>query len=134
MEGKHVEHLVEEGVALGKVDAEGEELGLEVAHADAEHHAATRELVDRGRRLGEQERVAVRGHRQVSQEPEPGGHRGGEAETDERVERLVAPVGEPPRARHRMLRERQAVEARLLERAGDLVERARVEHVVVACR
>ena len=41
---QHVEGLVEQGVALVEVDAEGEELALEGAGTGAEHEPSTEEL------------------------------------------------------------------------------------------
>jgi hypothetical protein len=104
-----------------------------VAHAETEHHAPAGEL-DGGAAYGEQAGVAVWRHRQVGEQPQAGGHRGGERQPDERVEGLVAAAGEPAGPGERVLGQRHAVEPGALGRGGDLAERPGVEHVVVGAR
>jgi hypothetical protein len=60
----------------------------------------------------------------VREQPQPLGRRRDEPQGDERVEALVAAGSQPPRARHRMLGERQRVEPGALGGACDRVERA----------
>ena len=54
-------------------------------------------LVEGGRRLGEQERVPVRRHREVGEQPEPLGRAATKAESNERVE-VWCPPAESQRA------------------------------------
>jgi len=90
VEGDDLQGLVEELVALVEVDSERVELGLEVPDPHAEHEAPVREPVEGGRRLRDEQRVAVGEHGQVGEQPDPLRDRGRVAERDERVERLVA--------------------------------------------
>ena len=62
--GPHgVDGLVEQPPAVGERHAERVELALDVPGPDAEDRAAARELVERGPRLGDRERVPVRAAR-----------------------------------------------------------------------
>ena len=81
---QHVEGLVEELVALPVVDAQRRELALEVAGADAEGEAPAGQHVEGGGRLGDHERVPVRQHDDVRDEPKGRGVGRGVAEGDER--------------------------------------------------
>ncbi len=87
--GHGVEELVRHGAALGEVGADGAELGLEVADADAEREAPTGEHVQRRQLLGQHDRVALREDHDPGRQPDPRRRRGGERERQERVERRV---------------------------------------------
>ena len=94
--------LVEQGVALVEVDAEGVELALQVAGAHPEHEAAPGDDVEGGGGLGGQERVPVGEHGQVGEQGDALGDGRGRAEGHERVEGLVATaLGQPAPARGR---------------------------------
>src|SRR5262249_11809303 len=80
-----VDRLVEELPPAGELHAEGVELPLEVAGADAEDDAPTGERVEREERLRRQERVAVRRDPDVGEEPHAAGRGGEEAEGRDRV-------------------------------------------------
>ena len=90
------ERLVEQLVALVEVDAEGAELGLQVAGAHAERQPPAGQHVEAHRRLRGEERVAVRDDAEVGEQPHGGGRAAAaNDERDERVERVVAAGGEP---------------------------------------
>ena len=134
MQRQHVERLVEQGVALVEVHTQREELRLLVAGAETEDEAPTRQPVERRRRLGHEERVAVRRDGEVREQPETLGHRGRIRERDERVEGLMTARVQPSGAGDGMLGEGEAVPAGLLGGAGDHIDRPRVEHVALRPR
>ena len=134
VEWQHVEHLVEQRVALVEVDAERVELRFEVAGADPEDASAARQRVDGGGGLREQERVAVRGDGQVGEQAEPLGCRGHVTERDERVERLVPARRQPPRPRGGVLGEGEAHEPGRLGGTREFEDRSHAEEVAVGVR
>ena len=90
--GPHgVDGLVEQPPAVGERHVERLELALHVPGADAEDRAAARELVERGPRLGHGQRMAVREHVHVAQQPHPLGDGRQVRERGDRV---------PPRGAH----------------------------------
>ena len=89
------QRLVHPVVAVGEGDAQRVELGFEVAGAQPDHHPAAAQHVEGGDPLGGQERVAVGQHEQVGVEQDRGGGRGGERQGHQRVEGVVAAVGQP---------------------------------------
>ena len=115
---QHVERLVEQLVALGVVDAERRELSLQVAGADGQREAAAGQHVERGGCLGDHERVAIRQHDDVRDQPQRGGVGGREAEGDERVEGVVAATVEPALRGRGVVGEPEAVEPRRLRGRG----------------
>jgi hypothetical protein len=116
---QHLDGLLEEVVALVEVDAEGGELGAEVAGADHERGAAAGQDVDGRHRLGGEERVAVRHDGQRRHEPEATGDGGHEPEAHERIDGLVAAVVQPLARRRRVVGEGDAVDAGLFSGPGE---------------
>ena len=114
-----LERLVEELVAPLEVDAERAVLAAQVAGCHRQREPTAREHVDGGGRLRDEERVAVRQHDDVGDQPDALGHRGDVGERGERVERVVAARVEPLVGRRRVVGERDAVEARRLRGPGE---------------
>ena len=131
VEGQDIEGFVEEDVALVEVDAQREELRLQVAGADAEYESAVRQLVDGGGRLRQRRRIPVRQHGDIGEEPQPGGHGGDVREGDEGIETLMTAGGQPCRGRGRVFGEGKTLPTGPFGRHGQLGYRTGVEHVAI---
>ena len=97
------QRLVHPVVAVGEGGAQRVELRFQVAGTEADDHAAAAQHVEGGDSLGGQERVAVGEDEEVGVEQDRRGGRGRERQGDQRVERVVAPVGQPLVAGERVL-------------------------------
>ena len=121
--GPHPAHrfqrLVEQLVAPLEVDAERAVLAAQVPGRDREREPASGQHVDRRRRLRHDERVAVRQHDDVRDEPDPLGDRRDVGHRRERVERVVPAGVQPLVRRHRVVGERDAVEPGRFGGAGE---------------
>ena len=92
--GPHgVDGLVEQPAAVGERHLEGVELALHVPGADAEDRPPAGQRVERRPGLGHHERVAVRQHVDVAEQPDPLGDRGQVRQRGD---------GVPPRGAHRL--------------------------------
>ena len=84
------EVLVGDAAALLERGAEGAELRLEIAHADAEDEAAIRHDVERGQLLREDQRIALGQDDDPRAEADPARVRGQEGERDDGVDDAIA--------------------------------------------
>ncbi len=131
MQGKAIEHLVEQHIAFVHVDAKGVELRLLIAGSEAQDEPAARQPVERGGRLGEHERIAVGRQRQVGEQLQTFGGRRDVAQGHERIEALVSTGSQPAGTRDGVFGQRDAVEAGFFGCTCHLVEWTRVEHVAL---
>ena len=87
-------HLAHAGAAALGVDAVALHLLLVPAVADAEHHAAAGEPVERGDLLGQRDRIVLRHQRDAGAEPDPAGARRRRGERDIGIERALVLLGQ----------------------------------------
>ena len=119
-----LERLVEERVALGEVHAEREISDFEVSGADAQVEAALGDPVQRRRRLGQHEGVAVGNDAEVGHQRQLAGDGRRGRQRHEWVEALVPACGQPGGARGGVLGQCEPVPSGGLRRGGDLGDRA----------
>ena len=122
MQGKAIEHLVEQHIAFVHVDAKGVELRLLIAGSKAQDEPAARQPVERGGCLGEHERIAVGRQRQVGEQLQTFGGRRDVAQGHERIEALVSTGSQPAGTRDGVFGQRDAVEAGFFGCTCHLVE------------
>ena len=91
----HLDRFIEERVALLEVDAQRLVLAADVAGGDGEREPSVGQRVECRRRLGHQERIAVRQHEDVGDQAQPVRDGGTEREGGERVEGVVAAGVQP---------------------------------------
>ncbi len=106
----HLERFLEQCGTFVEVHAQCGELPLEVAHTDTEREPAVGQQIQCRARLGHHERIAVRQHDDVRDQPKRRGPRRGVAHRDERVHRVVSAGLQPSLRRRRMIGEPEAVE------------------------
>ncbi len=113
------QRLLEQSGPFVEFDTQCGEFALQISDADREGESAVGQQVQRRAGLGHHERIAVRQHDDVRDQPQRRGAGGGIAHRDEGVDGVVATRLQPSLRRRRMVGEPEAVEARRLGRGRD---------------